>query len=423
MSNRKHLQHALYLSLLSMIITSGLSWAQDTNPSPSPQGPAVDQASSAPKPVETEVQTEPQVKPQAQAEPPKAEPKGPPPPPPQAKMVCSPKPIPVVAPLTCVVTITHPANMTVKVNAPTGAESGFADLPEPTADGQLVTKRLFTIRQLELDKPLRVKNVQVSWSAVGGHEGVVKIPNQKIPVRSTLMGVSAPLAKDFANPSGQKSELGADKDKQTLAQQEFWQRHAPPSLMEPNWTLIVILSILAVSAIGVFLGWVIRIWAEARARNRAPYVDPRPAHVIAFEALDKLAAARLIEDGAFKIYSQRLSEIARAYFGKRYDFNGLEMTSDELREALSDLELTPEAYLVLEDFLSDTDLIKFADLSTSASAIEESRNRVYRLIDLTKLEEVDEVDADASEAQQDTTKVSSEEEDLAKSKLKAGGAE
>ena len=75
MSNRKHLQRALYLSLLSMIITSGLSWAHDTTPSLSPQGSAVDQASSAPKPVETKVRAEPQVKPTAQAEPPKAEPK------------------------------------------------------------------------------------------------------------------------------------------------------------------------------------------------------------------------------------------------------------------------------------------------------------------------------------------------------------
>lgn len=397
MSNRKHLQSALYLSLLSMIITSGLSWAQDLKPNSSPQAQAEGKAGS--------VSAQPANQEQAQAKSQSTQPelpKGPPPAPPQASMVCSPKPIPVAAPLSCVVTITHSASMTVKVNAPAGAESGLADLPEPTADGQLITKRLFTIRQLELDKPLRVKNVQVSWSAVGGHEGVVKLPNQKIPVRSTLMGVSAPLAKDFANPSGQKSELGADKNKQELAQQEFWHRHAPPSLMEPNWTLIVILSILAVSAIGVFLGWVIRIWAEARARNRAPYVDPRPAHVIAFEALDKLAAARLIEDGAFKIYSQRLSEITRAYFGKRYSFNGLEMTSDELREALNELDLTPEAYLVLEDFLSDTDLIKFADLNTSASAIEESKNRVYRLIDLTKQEELAEAETEVSEVQSDS---------------------
>ena len=406
MSYRKHLQSALYLSLLSIMITSEL-WAQDLNPSPQAQVLA-DQSSKtvlntktvSAKSKEAQVDSSSSAS-QDQVEP-SPQPQGPPPAPPQATMECSPKPIPVAAPLTCVVTITHPESMTVKVNAPPSAESGQAALPEPTVDGQLITKRLFTIRQLELNKPLRVKNVQVSWSAVGGHEGVVKLPNQKIPIRSTLMGVSAPLAKDFANPSGQKSDLGANEADLVKAQQGFWQRHAPPSLLEPNWTLIVILSMLAVSAVGIFLGWVIRMWAEARARNRAPYVDPRPAHVIAFEALDKLASARLIEDGAFKIYSQRLSEIVRAYFGKRYDFNGLEMTSDELRESLSTLELTPEAYLVLEDFLSDTDLIKFADLSTSASALEESRSRVYRLIDMTKAEELDE------ESTEESSKLNSE---------------
>ena len=331
-----------------------------------------------------------------------SKPVGPPPPPPTATMECSPTPVPVAAPVTCIVTITHPKTMTVKVNAPSGAESGVAALPKATPDGTFVTKRLFTVRQIELNKPLRIKNVQVSWSAVGGHEGVVKIPKQKIPIRSMLMGVSDPIPRDFKYPLGKKTELGADELKLNNERQNFWLRHAPPSLLEPNLTLIIILGIIVVSAIGTFFGWIIRKWAEARARNKAPYVDPRPAHIIAFEALNILESARLIEDGAFKVYSHRLSEIARAYFGKRYDFNGLEMTSDELREALDLIDLSAETYLVLEDFLSDTDLIKFADLSTSAQALEESRNRVYRLIDLTKEEEIDEAFTDDQEIHNQT---------------------
>ena len=319
--------------------------------------------------------------------PPATEAIGPPPPPPQVNMSCDPNPTPVAAPVTCVVMITHPQSMTVQVTAPPGAESGVASLPKANEQGLFVTKRLFTIRQIELNKPLRVKDVQVRWSALGNHEGVVKLPPQKIPVKMMLMGVSDPKARDFAHPTGQRLESDAPPEAVINAREAFWQRHQPPSLTELNWTLIIILGALIVSALGIFLGWLIRLWAEVRARRNTPFVDPRPAHIIAFESLDDLERARLIEEGAFKIYSHRLSEILRAYFGKRYDFNGLEMTSDELREAMISLKLNDEAYLVLEDFLSDTDLIKFADMMTSAQAIEESKHRVYRLIDLTKVED------------------------------------
>ena len=316
-------------------------------------------------------------------------PVGPPPEPPTVSMECSPKPTPIAAPVTCVVTISHSPEMTVQVTAPPGAESGAATLPKAEPNGQLVTKRLFMLRQLELNKPLRVKGVKVRWSAIGGHEGVIELPQEKIPVKVQLMGVSDPKVRDLKNPTGLRVEEGVEDQKQISTREAFWRRHTPPSLTEYNWTLLIILGALAVSLIGIFLGWLIRLWFEIRNRNKGPYVDPRPAHVIAYEALETLNKARLIEEGAFKIYSHRLSEILRAYFGKRYDLNGLEMTSDELREALQNLELSSDTWLVLEDFLSDTDLIKFADLSTSAHALEESKQQVYRLIELTKVAEVE----------------------------------
>ena len=403
MNKLRCLKYSLYLMLF---LSNGLTHAPAQEPSaeehsPKTATPLADQTVSKNNTtgsLSTDQSTNPVVEP--------SKPVGPPPLPPTATMDCSPNPVPIAAPVTCMVTITHPNTMTVKVNAPPSAESGIAALPEPTPNGDFVTKRLFTLRQVELDKPLRIKNVRISWSALGGHEGIVKLPNQKIPIRSMLMGVSDPVARDFKHPLGKKLELGADEVKIQTERQSFWIRHAPPSLLEPNLTLIIILSMIVVTALGTFLGWIIRKWAEARAKNKEPYVDPRPAHIIAFEALSILEKARLIEDGAFKVYSHRLSEIARAYFGKRYDFNGLEMTSDELREALELIDLSAETYLVLEDFLSDTDLIKFADLSTSAQALEESRNRVYRLIDLTKQEEEEEVltesEAESGRAQYQT---------------------
>ena len=173
--------------------------------------------------------------------PPASQPVGPPPSPPQVTINCDPNPTPVAAPVTCVVMITHPQTMTVQVTAPPGAESGTASLPKVDEQGFFVTKRLFTIRQIELNKPLRVKGVQVRWSALGNHEGVVKLPPQKIPVKMMLMGVSDPKPRDLAHPTGQRLEPETTQEKTINAREAFWQRHQPPALTERNWTLIIIL--------------------------------------------------------------------------------------------------------------------------------------------------------------------------------------
>lgn len=313
-----------------------------------------------------------------------AKPTGPPPPPPVAEMKCAPEVALIAQPVTCLVTITHPSTMTVQVSFPIGAERGEAILPTPQEDGQLLTQRAFILRNGELNKPLRVKGIKVTWDAIGGHHGVVKVPDQKIPTRAILLGVNEPLPRDFDHPRGQRAEREDESPEALAARAQFWNRHAPPSLTEPNWTLIFLFRALAIGLIGVGFGWLFRRWAEARAARRAPYVDPRSAHEIAYDELYRLAQERLIEGGEFKTYSQRLSEIMRAYFGKRYGFMGLEMTSDELRDALKSEGLNMEAHLVLEDYLSDTDLIKFADLSTSAQALEEMARRARRLIELTR---------------------------------------
>jgi hypothetical protein len=239
-----------------------------------------------------------------------------------------------------------------------------------------------------MDKPVRVKGVTVNWDAVGDQAGVLSIPPQKITISALTASVNEPVARTFKDPTGK----GAEQDKETLAlaRKVFWKRHGPPPLEELNWALLIALGLLCMGVVGVLIGWVVRMWIEAR-RDKGPYVDPRPAHEIALAHLEALKGERLIERGLMKVYYQRLSEIVREYFGHRYELLGVEMTSDEVRQAARELKLDEEVMMCLEDFLSDTDLVKFADFSPSEKALNDVTLRAYRIVDLTQRDDEPEV--------------------------------
>ena len=56
----------------------------------------------------------------------------------------------------------------------------------------------------------------------------------------------------------------------------------------------------------------------------------RPAHEIALEELKKLEEEKLWQQGNFKYYHTRLTDIIRIYLWHRYDLNAMEMTTDEI---------------------------------------------------------------------------------------------
>jgi hypothetical protein len=318
-------------------------------------------------------------------------------------------------PVTCVVEAIHPKTMSVQVITPPNTQRKASTPPQPQSDGKLMTRRSFSVRHYDPDRPLRVKNISLTWSAVGGHSGIVRLPQQKVKVASVLTGVIQPNTRDFRNPLGVSNDQDsmalskpkAQSSKLIAARATFWSRHAPPALQEKNWILLVILGVIAVSAFGSLIGWSARRFIESRRKDEGPYVDPRPAHVIAWSELGLLAQARLIEAGAHKPYSLRISEIMRAYFGRRYNFAGLEMTSDEMRESLAHIDLDDEVLLILDHFLSDTDLIKFADLTTSASALEELAQQAHRMIELSRERALEEESEGAEESEKSEEEVSS----------------
>lgn len=114
---------------------------------------------------------------------------------------------------------------------------------------------------------------------------------------------------------------------------------------------------LALLAAGGAMTWCLR----RRGRGVAEAVV-MPPHERAFEALEKLVAEDLVEQGRIKTFYQRLSEILRRYIEERFGLHAPEQTTEEFLEGLrSDEALNNRYRSLLADFLTQCDLVKFAE--------------------------------------------------------------
>jgi hypothetical protein len=117
-------------------------------------------------------------------------------------------------------------------------------------------------------------------------------------------------------------------------------------------------------AIGALLGWLLYKWLK-RPKPAPPPPPPRPAWEVALERLDEVRHAGLLETKRYGEYFDRVSDAIRQYLGAVFAFDGLECTSDEIIAALKKAPTFAIPIPEIQIFLSDCDLVKFADLTPS----------------------------------------------------------
>lgn len=103
-----------------------------------------------------------------------------------------------------------------------------------------------------------------------------------------------------------------------------------------------------------------------RRRNRKDMAEepelapPRLPHEIAYDELDQLARCQWLAQGRVTQHYTSLSEIIRRYLAARYHTTALEITTTELIDYLSRLDIKAEYRRQIADFLHECDLVKFA---------------------------------------------------------------
>jgi len=96
------------------------------------------------------------------------------------------------------------------------------------------------------------------------------------------------------------------------------------------------------------------------AKLQAKLKPPASPHEVALQELARIEAMKLIEAGEIDRYYDLVTDVLRDYLGARYNFNAIDMTTDEVVAALVGrlrrLELKDSVAIMLRE----SDLVKFA---------------------------------------------------------------
>ena len=110
---------------------------------------------------------------------------------------------------------------------------------------------------------------------------------------------------------------------------------------------------------------------------------PLPPHEIALRDLKKLHSERLWQEGNHKLYYSGLTDILRAYIAGQFGVGALEMTFDEIIEAMHGVEIPQKQKMDLTELLRDADLVKFAKATPEAEANEAAYTMALNFVEQT----------------------------------------
>lgn len=137
-----------------------------------------------------------------------------------------------------------------------------------------------------------------------------------------------------------------------------------------------------------------------KRRNLSLLGKPKPVeppHVAAIKALETVHNQKLWQNNKHKLYYTRITDILREYIGRRYAIHAMEMTSDEIMEAMKARGLEIKSYEDLGEILKASDLVKFAKYIPEADFNETVFTNSYYFIEATKPTEIEPVTAEKIE--------------------------
>lgn len=135
----------------------------------------------------------------------------------------------------------------------------------------------------------------------------------------------------------------------------------PPRPQREIWTLARDLTYGALLgiALAALVAWLVVLWRR-RPKPPKPPPPPRPPWELALEALEDLRREDLVSQGRQAEHIDRVSDVVRLYLGRRFGFDGIESTTDEVLQVLRRMTPPLPVYDEVRQLLQDSDLVKFA---------------------------------------------------------------
>ena len=156
----------------------------------------------------------------------------------------------------------------------------------------------------------------------------------------------------------------------------------PLATIPRDYTLIIGLSLAGLVLLILIAGGIYLYRTRYRKTAALP---ARPAHEVALEEIDQLQKEGLITRGVYQEHYFKLSEIFRRYLERRFRFQAVEQTTEEILPELHNLrDIDEKAKGNAQQFLHHTDLVKFAKHTPDADEVEHEHQEAVNFIHKTK---------------------------------------
>ncbi len=248
------------------------------------------------------------------------------------------------------------------VHLPAGTSFGTLDLVDKSVttrkdeSGRVVDDHRLTLIALA---PGESEIPAFGFMAVleGGEVVRLDVPARRLSVRDPTAGVEDPVLKDIV---------------------------PPVDVYQDDYTLLYVLGALAgLARLVLCVGGVVVNWARWPPRPEPAPPPPRPPEEIALEKLRALQEGGMPPDDRKKEWYIGLSEIVREYMGLRYDFDGLESTTEEIVHILRGRKTHGLTQAELFRFLNDCDMVKFAKYLPTEREDVLAIGEAFRIVQIT----------------------------------------
>ena len=161
----------------------------------------------------------------------------------------------------------------------------------------------------------------------------------------------------------------------------------PPVEIPANYRRIIFISsvVFVVLLIAILLFIFIKRYREGKSLIPMRAKPPRPPHEVALEALEKLLAEKLLEQGKVKEFYIEISGIVRRYIEGRYHIVALEMTTYQLLENMRQANIDQSYIDMMTEFLELCDLVKFAKYVSGENENKRTIQLAFDFVNRTKL--------------------------------------
>ena len=155
----------------------------------------------------------------------------------------------------------------------------------------------------------------------------------------------------------------------------------PPVPLRSFFYLYCLLAVIFVVAVIFFASKMIK----QKYRVSALKAEIIPAHILAYEELERLKNKNYIATDRVKIYFDELSDIVRRYLENRFGLRAPEMTTEEFLNYVRGQSLLAQPHKqLLKEFLEKCDLVKFAKYHPSKEEIDSAFDSAKIFVDQTK---------------------------------------